>query len=97
MSSWWFDHTEPPRTTVMKGGVKQDYRANHCDERGSRTTGQVRVSSGWFDRTEPPRTTVMKEGGSRATGQVRVRSGWFDHTEPPVLGGSTTLTHCASS
>ena len=44
VSSGWFDHTEPPRTTLLQG------------EAGL----QVRVSSGWFDHTEPPRTTVMK-------------------------------------
>ena len=41
-----FDHTEPPRTTVMNG------------EAGLQ--GMFRVSSEQFDYTEPPRTTVMK-------------------------------------
>ena len=33
---------------------------DHCDERGGRPTGKVRVSLGWFDYTEPLRTTVLK-------------------------------------
>ena len=66
MSMGWFDHTKPPRTTFLQG--KKDYRAvssefrvvrphrtssNHCNEGGSWSEGQFRVSSGRFNRTEP--------------------------------------------
>ena len=90
MSLGWFDHIEPPRTTVMvveravwsQFGEVQLYRtfSNHCDLGGSRPTGKVRVSLGWFDLTEPPRNTVMK-------GDAGIQ-GRFECTEPP----RTTVT-----
>ena len=76
VSSGRFDHTEPPRTTVMNG------------EAGLQ--GMFRVSLEQFDYTEPLQTTVMN-GEAGLQGMFRVSSEQFDHTEPPQTTNVFTL------
>ena len=51
-------------SSEFKEVQKHQTSSKHCDEWGSRPTGNVGVSFGQFDATEPPLTTVTnREAG----------------------------------
>ena len=100
VSTGWFDHTKPPRTTLLQ--VKQDYRAvssqfwvvqplrtssNHCDKGVSWWEGQFEVSSGRVNCIEPSRTTFIEPPQTTVMKGEAGRKGSLES----VRGGSTAL------
>ena len=102
----WFDLTEPPRTTVMKGeaGLKGSLEFGrvwlhqtssiHCDVGGSWPSGKVWVSLWQFDLTEPasPFFTVIR-GGSVYSNLLKLTRTFPAALLPPsvIRGGSVYL------
>ena len=92
-----FDHTKPPRTTVLKGeaGLKGSLELvrggstapNLLEPLSCRGKQAYREGSSEFEAVRPHRTSSnhCDEGGGRHTGKDRVRSGRFEYTEPPRI------------